>query len=656
MCNLSRDPSIFRTGPVASGSVSRRIWIPLVVVAVLIAAAVPSGVVFLKHRDEKAQKTAVAAFTKAWKAGTLANLTFANGQGPTVAAAVQKMTGGLTSASKDTPTDVTVTSTSTKGKTLTAQLQVTWTLTGNRTWRYPTTLEFTKGSGGWLPRFEPSMIHPKLVTGAVLKTSSVQATRGEILGANGKVLVTERKVVLVGLEPSRADDIDDAAAQIAAITGVDGAALAKRAKSADKNAFVQAIVLREPAYESVKSELEPIPGAVFQKTSLSLGPTPEFARALIGTVGQATADSVKASKGRIKAGDITGLSGLQRAYDEQLSGTPGLQVRLVAPTTTTGEQTAAQTLFSAGAVNGKPLKITLDQTIQDAADAALKSATKPAALVAIRPGTGEVLAVANGGPNAAGYNRAFLGRYPPGSTFKIATTLGLLGVGVTPTTTVDCPATINVGGRSFKNAEAEKFGAVPFRTDFANSCNTAFIGNWSKLSAKALAKAATSLGYGQPNQLGVDAFTGSVPTSGDTVSHAAAMIGQDKVLTSPVTVAGASAAVASGTWMPPRLVLDGSKTPTGITLPAASDDSLKSLMRSVVTEGTGTGIRSVPGGEVYGKTGTAEYGSDSPPKTHAWFTGFQGDVAFAAVVEDGGFGAEAALPLVKDFLTRLASQ
>jgi cell division protein FtsI/penicillin-binding protein 2 len=76
-------------------------------------------------------------------------------------------------------------------------------------------------------------------------------------------------------------------------------------------------------------------------------------------------------------------------------------------------------------------------------------------------------------------------------------------------------------------------------------------------------------------------------------------------------------------------------------------------MRSVVTTGTGTALRSVPGGPVHGKTGTAEYGGGEEPPTHAWFTGFQGDVAFALVVEDGGFGGRTAAPLAADFLRRL---
>ena len=82
--------------------------------------------------------------------------------------------------------------------------------------------------------------------------------------------------------------------------------------------------------------------------------------------------------------------------------------------------------------------------------------------------------------------------------------------------------------------------------------------------------------------------------------------------------------------------------------------TLRSLMREVVTGGTGTALRGVPGGPVAGKTGTAEYGGGDPPRTHAWFTGFQEDLAFAVVVEDGGFGARTAAPVTADFLRRLS--
>lgn len=628
----------------------------------LVVAAVPTGFILQSRRqkaaDRAAQQAAAESFAQAWKAGKLDSLSFADATGADVAKAVTAATAKLTTTAKDAPSTVTVGKVSGDGSnSRSVSLEVSWKLPGDRAWKYPTTLTVVKKGDQWLPKYEPTVIHPKLMADGELVASTQEAKRGEIIGADDKVLVTERPVVTVGLEPDKADDIDSSAQQIAAIVDVDGAAFAKRANAASAKAFVEAITLREADYEEVKNDLDGIPGVVFQERTLSLAPTAEFSRALIGRVGQATKEIVDKSEGRIRAGDLTGLSGLQQAYDEQLSGKPGLVVTLVPPTTETTVATDVkeETLFTEKGVDGKPVKVTLDETIQNAADAALLKAKKPAALVAIRASTGEVLAVANGGPNASGYNRAFLGRYPPGSTFKVSSALGLLGAGYTGDTKVNCPASLNVGGKVFKNAEDEVLGKVPFHSDFAHSCNTAFVGSSTKIDAAALAKAAKSLGYGQANKLGVSAFTGEVPTDGDAVSHAAAMIGQDKVLASPVAVAGASAAVASGTWHAPRLVVDPEQAADkGTPLPAGPVKELQTLMREVVTDGTATGLKSTPGGPVSGKTGTAEYGQESPPRTHAWFTGFQGDIAFAAIVEDGGFGAKAAGPLVKDFLTRLA--
>ncbi|MBK6856308.1 MAG: hypothetical protein IPG97_07080 [Microthrixaceae bacterium] len=78
------------------------------------------------------------------------------------------------------------------------------------------------------------------------------------------------------------------------------------------------------------------------------------------------------------------------------------------------------------------------------------------------------------------------------------------------------------------------------------------------------------------------------------------------------------------------------------------------MMRDVVTDGTGSALQGVAGGPVHAKTGTAEFGTDDPPRSHAWITGWQGDVAFAVVVEDGGGGGAVAGPVAARFLNALA--
>jgi cell division protein FtsI/penicillin-binding protein 2 len=385
---------------------------------------------------------------------------------------------------------------------------------------------------------------------------------------------------------------------------------------------------------------------VFREGTRQLAPTTEFARALLGTVGAATAEVVEQSKGAVRADQQVGLSGLQKRYDEQLRGTPGLVVEAVA-----GEA-VVQELHSVAPVPGTPLQLTLDPAVQQAADAALSKAPqgRTAALVVLQPSTGDLLAVANAGADGPGVDRALTGRYPPGSTFKIASTLALLRQGLTPTEVVPCPATVSVQGKAFKNAEDEVLGDQPFRVDFAHSCNTAFVGSAGRVSSPQLQQAARDVGYGAFD-MGVDVFGGDVPVTDDPVQHAAQMIGQGKVLASPLAVAVSAAAVAHGRMRPPRLLMARPAGEPGPALPQAAE--LRALMRGVVTEGTATSLQDVPGEPVSGKTGTAEFGTEVPPRTHAWFAGFSGDLAFAVLVEDGGFGGAVAAPVAEELLRAL---
>jgi cell division protein FtsI/penicillin-binding protein 2 len=86
-------------------------------------------------------------------------------------------------------------------------------------------------------------------------------------------------------------------------------------------------------------------------------------------------------------------------------------------------------------------------------------------------------------------------------------------------------------------------------------------------------------------------------------------------------------------------------------LPAGILDTLRPMMRAVVTTGTAAGV-GLPSG-TYGKTGTAEYGSGPNPPSDGWFIGYRGDVAFAVLVEGGGYGADSAGPIANTFLRKL---
>ena len=600
----------------------------------------------LLRADDGGDRTAAAGFADAWVSGTLDDLDWDPSSGDEPAAQVEAWTAGLTPSPQDRPAGVRVTEVTRDGERATAGLEVRWEL--GRPWTYATSLPLRRSQDVWRPVLGPAVVHPALQQEQLLRSRLDQAPRAPITDRNGAVLVTERPVVTVGLQPSRADDLRATVGRVSALTGVDEEALLRRATAARPDDFVEVVVLRREAYDAQRDRLRPVPGVVLREGVRQLAPTAAFARALLGSVGPATAEMVEASRGAVRADQVVGLSGLQARHDRQLAGTPGVVVEVV-----DADGEPVRKLHSTRPVPGTALGVTLDSAVQSAADAALAGAPagRAAALVVVQPSTGDVLAVSNAGPDGPGADRALSGRYPPGSTFKTASALALLRQGLRVDETVPCPATVTVQGKRFRNAENEVLGNQPFRTDFAHSCNTAFVTSAERVTSEQLQQAARDLGL-TTHDVGVPAFAAQVPVTQDPVQHAAQMIGQGEVLVSPLAVAVSAATVAHGRLRPPRLLLDAPAAPAGPPLPQAAD--LQALTRLVVTEGTAQALRDVPGPPVRGKTGTAEYGTQVPPRTHAWFAGSAGDLAFAVLVEDGGFGGAVAAPLAADLLRALA--
>jgi cell division protein FtsI/penicillin-binding protein 2 len=645
------------------------------IVVVLVLAAAASVWFKVAGSDDGAQRPgmkqgdpaseAADQFARKWAEGKLSDVAFEPGNGDVNAKALA-ITAGLGPGVAGKPAKVEVTSlTEVPPKEgdpdplprASAAMKVTWQVDPARAWTYDTSVELVEhtdedGKARWLVDWTPAVIHQRLVEGDTLQTVRLPAARGEILGPDGKPLVALRPVVMVGIQPGATTDRTSAAQQVANLVGVDSAALVDRVEAGNDTDLISVITLRKEAFDPISSQLKAIPGVVLQEDEIPLAPTRDFARALIGTIGPATADIAEKSDGRIVEGDLTGLSGIQAAQDVALAGQAGLSIR-VKPADGSGRE--AYVLEDFPTKTGESITVTLDPKVQEAADAVMASAPKPAALVAIRASTGDVLAVSNGPEGADGYNRALIGKYPPGSTFKVASALALLENGLTPETVVDCPATIVVG-KEFRNAEGEVLGSVPFSKDFADSCNTAFVGQSRTITDDQLTDVAAKLGY-RALDLGVPLAAASVPATDSETEHAANMIGQGKVEATPLHVALASASVASGRSVNPRLIIDPDdpEPELGEQLDPTAIEALRGLMRGVVTDGTGSALKGIPGGDVAGKTGTAEFGNEDPPETHAWFTGYQGDIAFAVLVEGGGFGGQVAAPLAADFLTKIAA-
>jgi cell division protein FtsI/penicillin-binding protein 2 len=600
-------------------------------------------------------------FLAGWRGGNLDKVGFVNADGSAIAARdvvdqLQSLTGDLARV----PLVLTpVGKPKVTGDTAASAVKLDWTLPSGSPWSYETTVRQTQqNSSGWRVIWEPAIVNKELTTGDRLRLRRVPPQRASILDNTGQRLVAPRPVVTVGVAPDRVKNLAaltknlDAAFQKIKVT-VDLKGLKARMDQADAGAFLDLITLRQVDYDKIRDDVRPLDGTVFRVENRDLAPSRSFARALLGTADAATKEDIDANPQVVAQGDVIGHGGLQQRYDTTLRGTAGDSVVIAR---TSSDETVEETqLFSTRSAAGKPVKTTLDLKTQNAADAATATQPRPSALVAIRISDSTVLAASNG-PDGGTVNTAFTGQVPPGSTFKVVSALGLLRKkAVTAASPVACPKTATVDGRTFKNAESEVLGTVPFRVDFAKSCNTAFVGLAPKLGADGLRDTSASVGLGADWDLGIDAFSGKV-SAGDTATElAAAAFGQGTTLVSPLAMASATAAVARGKFQQPKLVLDPAPTKAVPDGPALGDDAvtaLRQMMREVVTAGTGTGLRRTPGGPVYGKTGTAEFDTSSKD-THAWFVGWQGDVAFAAMVQQGGAGADTAVPIVDKFLRAL---
>ena len=561
-----------------------------------------------------------------------------------------------------------------QGSAATATLDIGWTFPGvPDTWSYTTTAPLQRDAGRWKTAWQASVLQPQLNGANRLSQRRVAAERGEVLGQDDDVIVTNRPVVRIGIDRTEVDGeaAEASATRLAKVVGIDAKAYRAAVADAGPDAFVEAITFRADDDERpANSEVYAIKGALPIQGEQMLAPSRDFARPILGIVGDATKEIVEDSDGAVVTGDQVGLSGLQQRYDASLRGTPGAQVRLLplpsgstsaspdpAGSPSPGPSPSASpappvTVFEAKPVAGEDLRLTLNLYLQELAEETLAD-TKPAsAIVAIRPSTGAVLAAANG-PGNADQNLATLGQAAPGSTFKVASALALLRAGLTPSSEVRCQETLTVDGRRFRNYSdypSSSLGTITLETALAQSCNTAFIGARTELDDGDLAAAAASLGVEVDYDTGFPSFFGEVPEDASGTGGAAAMLGQGTVLASPLAMAAVAASVSAERTTVPVLVAGQTAKTAAAPLTEEEAKALRSMMRAVVTEGSGRSLAGLAGPGVVAKTGTAEYGNDSPLKTHAWMIAGQDDLAVAVFVNDGESGSKTAGPLLKEFL------
>ena len=474
---------------------------------------------------------------------------------------------------------------------------------------------------------------------------------------------------------------------------------------------------RRPAYEgisvardiswdtlaAIEAHQLDLPGVTVEASLKRFYPAGNLAAHLVGYIGEVNQTEIAENK-RYRQGDLVGKVGLEKAWEEKLRGYNGGQQIEV---DTTGRK--LRVLDEVKTQPGYNLHLTLDLELQEQVEQALGEAEGSVVVLAVE--TGEVLALASRptfDPNLFALsikpnewqtlvedplrpltNRALRGQYPPGSTFKPFMALAALEERIiTPETQFNCQGGLPFGGRTFHCWKRPGHGWVDLKQALAQSCDVYFYKVGQRLGIQNIAQAARRFWLGQDLGLTLAASSGVIPDvewkrrrfnapwyEGETLS---VVIGQSYVLTTPLQMAVATAALANGGVVyRPFFVTQVSST-DGESIQTYSPKALARIniheehlrvvrdgMREVVHGERGTGKKALlPHIEVAGKTGTSQVVSrihDEEEKVprhhrdHAWFIAFapvqNPQIAVACLIEHAGKGGgDIAAPVVRQIL------
>ena len=518
----------------------------------------------------------------------------------------------------------------------------------------------------WRVDWTPEAIVPGLSGDRLVRMTRQVPTRGRIIARDGSELATFGDAFEVGVVPGQIKDEAAMLQSLAPLVGLPEAEIKKRYANGQPDWFMPIRVMPPATPADVRQKLGLIEGVQLRPARVRQYPQGTLAAHVIGYVGVITVEELqKLGPKGYQDGDLVGKTGLEQTLEDVLAGTFGWRLGIVAPD---GTQTAI--LGERVAEQGQDVQLSLDITLQRAAEAAL--APEPKAAVVVEDlNTGEILAIASRpsfDPNAfAGgdvattsryltdatrplFDRATFGQYPTGSSFKMITSFAALREGVLQLgEKVPCPAVWTGYGDKYKqlNHETGDLGPIDLHTALSRSCNTFYYELGKRLNDKdqhLLPSTAKSFGLGKATDIDyVLEAEGFVPTPEQPVPGTAAdrvwlpgdatnlAIGQGQLLATPLQMANyVSAVLNDGTLLKPRLVLkiqkrDGTvvkmfeRAELGKANTRPQDfAAVRDGMRGVVADRDGTAYFpflgfSVP---VLGKSGTAETAVGKPD---GWF-------------------------------------
>ncbi len=543
-----------------------------------------------------------------------------------------------------------------------------------------------------------------------IRIQSIPAPRGQILDRTGQPLVNNVANYVLTIIPADLPRQEPArTTTLASLSQASG--LSVEVINQELATTTQRVTDPLPLAEYVPqtaalqwlAAVQDIPGA-----GLQILPTRQYvdgsaAAALLGYIGKVSQPEL-AKDLKLTTLSLTGKTGLERVYNSVLTGREG--EREVERDVRNRQQ---QILNEIDPQPGQTVQLSIDRGLQvktaEVLSAAVQRLKSPGgAVVAVDPNSGEILALASAPsydnnwfvqPDRSAeittaltdnrkllLNRAVAGQYPSGSIVKpFIATAGLVEKLITPQTTVLSVGGFTVGNNAFPDWKAGGHGLTNLAKALAESVNTYFYvlgGGYEQrpgLGVDRIVSYLQRFGWGQ--QLGIDLPSeapGFLPTKdwrdhvrptawrlGDTYHLS---IGQGDLVVTPLQVAMAMSAIANnGTLYQPRVATkilnpDGSlvravpkKILTDRIASTANIRAVQNGLREGVLSGSSRSLQSLPVAAA-GKTGTAQFGVEG--KTHSWYSAYapydNPTIVMTVIVEAGGEGNDAALPVAKEIL------
>jgi cell division protein FtsI/penicillin-binding protein 2 len=510
-------------------------------------------------------------------------------------------------------------------------------------WSYTGTFGLTLVNGTWVIDWAPSVINPRLAAGDRLAVVTEFAPRAVVADMNGQPLVAATDDYRIGVYPGRLKHPGATAAGLSAVTGLNAQQVLGHIQAAPPSDFLSLLTLDPDGFNSLWPKLSTVPGLTRQRSTERLFDS--AAQEAVGEIGTENSSVLRDEGAAYLPGMTVGLTGLEKAYQDKLIGTPVTSVVVV---NAAGHSTATLWASAVGHA-GAPLLTTLNSQQQTAAESALAGQPSSAEIVALDTQTGAIRVLAS--RNAPGSEQLPKGgvlnaKVQPGMAFSIVSAAALLSTGIDPDHPLPCEPVANVGGETFTYQPATP-GTATLATDFADGCGTAFANMSRTLTAQQLTSMERGFGIGAAWKLPLSAFSGTAPAVSGEAQVAAQATGAGGVLMSPLGMAAVAAEVAAGTGHSPVILPTDPAAAWQAPLTPAELAQLRQLMRLAVAKGSAHAA-DLPGTPVFGQAGVVQSG---PHSYLSWFVGYRGNLA-VAVLETGTTAGQAAAALAGTFFAK----